>query len=65
MNLLLLRQRYPAVVVRPEDRLQYFDALDAARSGSAPAYHEFMNFRLEQALDRHLQILRRVANQAP
>ena len=65
MNLLLLRQRYPAVVVRPEDRPQYFDALDAARSGNAVEYYDFMNLRLEQALDYHLQILRRVANQAP
>jgi Fic family protein len=59
MNLLLLRQRFPAVVVRPEDRLQYFDALDAARAGNAGAYYDFMNLRLEQALDYHLQILRR------
>jgi len=65
MNLLLLRQRYPAVVVRPEDRPQYFDALDAARSGNAVEYYDFMNLRLDQALDYHLQILRRVANQAP
>ena len=58
MNLLLLRSGYPPVVIPPEDRAAYFDALDATRTGNRPVYHSFMNARLETALDHHLQILR-------
>ena len=59
MNLLLLKNGFPPVVVRPEDRPAYFDALDATRAGDRPAYHRFMNTRLETALDHHLEILQR------
>jgi Fic family protein len=59
MNLLLLKQGFPPIVIRPEDRVAYFDALDAARSGNRPAYHSFLHARLETALDHHLQTLRR------
>lgn len=59
MNLLLLKSGYPPVVIRPEERPGYFDALDATRLGDRPAYHYFMNARLEMALDHHLEILHR------
>jgi Fic family protein len=59
MNLMLLKGGYPTVVIRPEDRPVYFDALDATRTGDRPAYHRFMNARLETALDHHLEILHR------
>lgn len=59
MNLLLLKGGYPPLVIRPEDRPAYFDALDATRSGDRPAYHRFMNARLETSLDHHLELLHR------
>ncbi len=59
MNLLLLKRGYPPIVIRPEDRASYLDALDATRSGDRPSYHCFMNARLENALDHHLEILHR------
>jgi Fic family protein len=59
MNLMLLKIGYPPVVVRPEDRPAYFDALDATRAGDRLAYHRFMYVRLEEALDHHLEILHR------
>ncbi len=59
MNLMLLKGGFPPVVIRPEDRPAYFDALDATRTGDRPAYHRFMNTRLETALDHHLEILQR------
>ena len=65
MNLLLLKGGYPPVVIRPEDRPAYFDALDATRSGDRPAYHRFMNIRLESALDHHLEILQRGIDMGP
>ena len=59
MNLLLLKAGFPPVVIRPEDRPAYFDALDATRAGNRPDYHHFMNARLKTALDHYLQILQR------
>ena len=61
MNLLLLRAGYPPVVILPEDRIAYFDALDATRSGDRNSYNGFMADRLESALDHYLQVLRRDA----
>jgi Fic family protein len=58
MNLLLLRQGYPPVVIPPEDRPAYLDSLDATREGDRQIYHRFLYERLEAALDRHLLILR-------
>lgn len=57
MNLLLLKFGYPPVVIRPEDRPAYLDALDATRVDDRAGYHLFMNTRLEAALDHHLKIL--------
>ena len=45
--------------------MNYFDALDATRAGDRPAYHRFMNTRLETALDHHLKILRRGPDTRP
>ena len=56
LNLLLLQRGYPPVVIRPEDRLAYFEALDAKRAEKASAYYEFMSVRLEMAIDHHLEI---------
>ena len=62
MNLLLLKAGYPPVVIRPEDRPEYLDALDATREHDRTAYHDFMNHRLEAALDNVLMVLRLGAN---
>ena len=58
MNLLLIKAGYPPVVILPEDKLAYFDALDHARSDRRNLYHAFLFERLEKALDHHLQLLR-------
>lgn len=58
MNLLLLRAGYPPVVVLPEDRVAYFDALDATRAGDRDSYHQFMATRLEAAMDYYLAMLK-------
>ena len=64
MNLLLLKAGYPPVVIRPEDRPAYFDALEATRFGDRPAYSSFMEAHLEAALDHHLEILKRGLDRA-
>ncbi len=60
MNLLLLRAGYPTVAIQPEDRPRYHDSLAAVQvGGDRPTYHHFLYLQLEQALDKHLSILRK------
>jgi len=40
MNLILIRGGYPAVAVRPDDRVPYLDALEAAQAGRGTAAFE-------------------------
>ena len=57
MNLILLRAGYPPVVIDPEQRPDYVDALETRRmSGDAEAYRRFMAVRLSASLDHHLEI---------
>jgi hypothetical protein len=51
MNLLLLKNGYPPIVIRPEDRPPYLYALDATRVGDRVRY-----YRLEAPLDHHLEV---------
>ena len=60
MNLLLLRGGYPPVVIGPEHRVAYIDALEAFQVGGDPGpYRLFMTDRLQDSLDHHLMILGR------
>jgi cell filamentation protein, protein adenylyltransferase len=60
MNLLLMKDRYPPVVIGPEHRVQYFDSLQKLQTESdGGAYMEFMYGRLEASLDYHLAVLKR------
>lgn len=58
MNLLLLRAGYPPLVVRPEDRPDYLEALEKRQlHEDASDYHAFMLRRLEASLDDYLRLL--------
>jgi Fic family protein len=69
MNLLLIRADCPPLVIAPEHRAAYIDALRALQLHNDPAPHrDFMTERLAASLDRHLAMLRRTTNrpiQAP
>ena len=58
MNLLLLRQGYPPVTVRPEDRRTYLDALELAsvRDDLKP-FQAFMHQRLDATLGEYVSAL--------
>lgn len=58
MNLLLLRQGYPPVAVRPEDRKAYLDALEHAsvRDDVLP-FQNLMHHRLNDTLAQYLTVL--------
>jgi Fic family protein len=58
MNLLLMQAGYPPVVIGPEHRATYIDALQALQLCDEPRrYQQFMIERLEASLDHHLAML--------
>ena len=58
MNLLLIREGYPPVAVRPEDRKAYLDALErGSLTGDPRPFQSFMHERLDAALDEYLSTL--------
>jgi cell filamentation protein, protein adenylyltransferase len=60
MNLLLLRAGYPPVVIGPEHRAGYIDALEALQLRNDPSgYEAFMAERLAASLDHYLDLLSR------
>lgn len=61
MNLLLIKAGYPPVVIGPEHRAAYIDALQALQLRNDPQpYRLFMTERLEASLNHHLAMLERV-----
>ena len=65
MNLLLIQAGYPPLIIAPEHRAAYIDALQAMQLGDDPApYRDFMTERLAASLDHHLAMLKRTANRA-
>lgn len=60
MNLILMRAGYPPVVIGPEQRVAYLDALQTMQlENRRGPYDRFMYERLEASLDDHLARLRR------
>jgi Fic family protein len=58
MNLLLIRQGYPPVAVRPEDRKSYLDALEhASLHDDRKPFQIFMHRRLDATLEEYLGAL--------
>jgi Fic family protein len=66
MNLILLRGGYPAIAVRPEDRIVYLDTLQQAQaSGSPAAFNRLLYERLDATLEEHLSALRQALPAPP
>jgi Fic family protein len=62
MNLLLMQAGCPPVVIGPEHRAAYIDALQALQlKGDPGPYGQFLAERLEASLDHHLEMLERGA----
>ncbi|MEO1191285.1 MAG: Fic family protein [Pseudomonadota bacterium] len=56
MNLLLIKGGYPPVVILPEDKPDYIDALESRQSGGdGAAFDAFMARRLSASLDAYLR----------
>ncbi len=51
MNLLLMREGYPLAIIRVEDRLAYYDALDAAHEGDTEPFVQLVAETAERAMD--------------
>ena len=64
MNLLLIQDGYPPLVLAPEHRAAYIDALQSLQLQGDPwPSRDFMSWRLAASLDHHLAMLRRGPNQ--
>ena len=58
MNLLLLRQGFPPLVILPEQRPTYHDRLEGVHAaGACEPYHEFLRECLAASLERTLKVL--------
>ncbi len=58
MNLILMRGGYPPLVIRPEDRPDYLDAIESFQlREEKELYNTFMLKRLESSLDDYLEFL--------
>lgn len=58
MNLLLIKEGYPPLVIRPEDRIEYIDSVEQYQLQKNPySYNEFMLTRLNASLDDYFQFL--------
>jgi hypothetical protein len=65
MNLLLMHAGFPPLVIAPEHRARYIDALQAIQLRGDPApYQALMAERLEASLDHHLELLARAGTEA-
>lgn len=59
MNLVLLRAGFPPLILPPEDRPAYHDALHAVQmEGDRELWHQFLYERLNRSLERVLGLLR-------
>jgi Fic family protein len=58
LNLLLMKQGYPPLVIRPEDRLEYIESIEKSQlHGDTSDYESFMLSRLDASLDDYLRFL--------
>jgi Fic family protein len=56
MNLLLLQQNYPLVIIDVKDRATYISAIQKALQGKEDDYYNFMYAAIEHSLDEYLKV---------
>lgn len=54
MNLILMREGYPPAIIRREERLAYYAALDEAHAGNTEAFVALVAEAVERSLDVYL-----------
>lgn len=54
MNLLLLQEGYPLVIIDAKDRTTYIDAIQKALQGDSNDYYQFMYRAIEHSLDEYI-----------
>ena len=57
MNFILLQSSYPPISISPEDRPNYYQALEAADSGNITNFQTYLESHLHQELDTYLEAL--------
>jgi Fic family protein len=56
MNLLLLQQNYPLVIIDVKDRATYISVIQKALQGETNDYYNFMYAAIEHSLDEYLKV---------
>ncbi len=58
MNLILMQAGFPPVIIRVEDRLEYYETLSAANEGDLRPFIRFIAAATDRTLDGYLGILK-------
>ena len=53
MNMLLLKNEYPPLIIKVEDKKDYIDALNNTRSNNPRAFDEFIYKKMDQTLNKY------------
>lgn len=57
MNLLLLQEGYPLIIISEKDRKLYINGIQKALQGDTPDYYTFMYTAIENSLDQYLEAI--------
>ncbi len=55
MNLILLKYDYPSAVIKNQDRIEYYNALEKAHDGNMDLFDEFIASSANRSLDIYLE----------
>jgi Fic family protein len=58
MNLLLLQQHYPLIIIDAKDRKAYINAIQKAIQGDTADYYHFIYNAVDHSLDEYLKAIR-------
>ena len=56
-NLILMKDGYPPIIIKVNDRKRYFDSLEKAHFGNLKSFVDFIGLRVEESLIRYVSAL--------
>lgn len=55
MNMVLLKNKYPPLIIRIEDKIDYIDALNNTRNNNKDSFDEFIYSKMDKTLDKYIE----------
>jgi Fic family protein len=55
MNMILLKNKYPPLIIRIEDKIDYIEALNNTRGNNKNAFDEFIYSKMDKTLDEYIE----------